>query len=426
MKKEKVHFIGIGGSGESAVCGIALSMGYEVSGCDQNLKSDYLDKLLEKYPKIPLYEKHLPSHLENIDLVAISPAITKIDPKNLELKAARDNKIPIVTWQEFMGKFLQRGKFVISIAGTHGKSTVTSMIGHLLEDAKLDPIVELGALDISWGINFRTGNGKYFVNEADEYNDNFLNYKPNVLVITNIEMDHPDYFKNTSQIVESLKKLINQMEAPKIVICKKKYASFFQSTKGISFIFPQNKALNLSVIGNHNKDNAQFCFSVGRVLGINENLIKKSLGDYKGISRRLEYRGETKKAKVFDDFAHHPTEVKASLKALKQAFPSRKILVIFEPHTFSRTKKFLTAFSQVFSKLSDLTLVTDIFPAREIDEKKVNSKDLVDKIGSKAKYLPTLEEAVEYAKNQASKDYVIVFMGAGRIFQGIDLLNKNE
>ena len=181
----KIHFLGVAGSGASAAAEIARSQGYVVSGCDKELNG------------------HSPNHLKNIDILAVTPAIFSLDPQNPELLEAKKLGIPIMTWQEFMGKYLQRQKFVIAISGTHGKTTTTAMIGTLLEDAGLDPTVELGAEVFKWKANFRIGQGKYFVCEADEYNDNFLNFKPDIAVVTNIEMDHPEYFKDFVAVKKS-------------------------------------------------------------------------------------------------------------------------------------------------------------------------------------------------------------------------------
>src|SRR3989344_7243068 len=197
---KKVHFLGIAGSGASAAAKIAEAQGFQVSGCDKNIAG------------------HSPKHLKNIDLLAVTPAIFSLDPKNPELLEAKKLGIFIITWQEFMGRFLQKDKFVIAVAGTHGKSTTTAMIGSLLEDAGLDPTVELGAEVPVWKANFKIGESKpvlsgvegFFVCEADEYNDNFLNYKPNIAVVTNIEMDHPEYFKDFQAVKKSFDKFKSQ------------------------------------------------------------------------------------------------------------------------------------------------------------------------------------------------------------------------
>jgi len=430
-KKKKVHFVGVGGSGTSAACGIAASYGFEVTGCDMSHESEYLGNLLKKFPKIPIFYLHSRSHLENVDVLAISPAILKFDPQNLELVAAREKRIPILTWQEFMSKFLQRGKFVISVAGTHGKSTVAAMMGHLLEDAGLDPTVEVGALDISWKSNFRNGESKYFVCEADEYNDNFLNYSPNMLVITNIELDHPDYFKNMSDLNNSFQKFVLQMKKPKNLFFGKSnnLNLFGRNLKKIDkslkiYNYKSVFGLKTKILGDHNSLNANLVAAVGKSLGIKDKIIKKSIFNFKGISRRLEFKGQIGGVKIFDDFAHHPTEVRASLSALKCLFPDKKIWVIFEPHTFSRTKKFLKDFALVFREYVEKVIVVDIFPAREKNTRVVSSQDLVVQIGSKGIYIGSLKEAVNFVSKNLSDCQIIVFMGAGKIYQAYGFFKK--
>lgn len=201
-----VHFLGIAGSGASAAAAIAKAQGFTVSGCDKNLTGEFIKDLDEK----SLFGEHSPSHLENVDILAVTPAVFSLDPNNPELVAAKEKGVPIITWQEFMGQYLEKDKFVIAVCGTHGKSTTTAMIAQILEDAGLDPTVELGAVVQKWNTNYRIGDNKYFVTEADEFNDNFLASHPNITVVTTIEMDHPEYFKDFSAYKDSFKKFLSQ------------------------------------------------------------------------------------------------------------------------------------------------------------------------------------------------------------------------
>ena len=187
-----VHIMGIGGSGASACAAIANSLGYKVSGCDINPTEEFTTEL----KGTPIQKGHSPSHLTGVDILAITPAILSLDPDNPELAEAKKRKIKILTWQQFLGRSLTKDKFVIAICGTHGKSTTTAMIGQILEDAGLDPTVILGANVKRWGGNFRVGQTKYFIVEADEFNDNYLSLTPEISVVTNIDFDHPEYFKN--------------------------------------------------------------------------------------------------------------------------------------------------------------------------------------------------------------------------------------
>ncbi len=210
----KVHFLGIGGSGASGAAAIAETQGFEVTGCDLNPHNEFTsvfkpDQLLTSHNP-----EHLASHTRgvnvNIDILAVTPAIFSLDPNNPELLAAKEKGIPVITWQQFVGEYSTRDKFVIAVCGTHGKTTTTAMIAKLLEDAGLDPTVLLGAIIPKWKTNYRIGKSKYFVVESDEFNDNFLPTKPDIAVVTNIEMDHPEYFKDFEAVKESFKKFYSK------------------------------------------------------------------------------------------------------------------------------------------------------------------------------------------------------------------------
>ena len=382
----KIHFLGVAGSGASAAAEIARSQGYVVSGCDKELNG------------------HSPNHLKNIDILAVTPAIFSLDPQNPELLEAKKLGIPIMTWQEFMGKYLQRQKFVIAISGTHGKTTTTAMIGTLLEDAGLDPTVELGAEVFKWKANFRIGQGKYFVCEADEYNDNFLNFKPDIAVVTNIEMDHPEYFKD-------------------FVAVKKSFEKFKKKSKKV-FDKPNPKLINFSlqIPGDFNILNASLAFQVGLLLRINPLKIKQSLSSYSSVGRRFEYLGDFQKAKIYSDFGHHPTEIKVTMEAARQKFPKQKIWLIYEPHMFTRTKAFFKNFVKVFREIPvDKIIITDIYQSREIDKGLVNSKQLVEAVNKENTFYISKKELKNYLEKVVSENDVVFFMGAG----DIDKLARN-
>ena len=372
----KVHFLGIAGSGASASAAIAQAQGYEITGCDLDLRG------------------HSPNHLKNIDILAVTPAIFSLDPQNPELLQAKKLGIPVMTWQEFMGKYLTRDKFVIAVAGTHGKTTTTAMIGTLLENAGLDPTVELGAEVSKWKANFRVGKGKFFVCEADEYNDNFLNFKPDIAVVTNIEMDHPEYFKDFQAVKKSFDKFKNQ------------------SKKVIDQ--PNPKLINsLQIPGDFNILNASLAFQVGIFLQIDPKIIQKSLQNYQGVGRRFELLGEFKGAKVYSDFGHHPTEIKVTMEAAREKFPKQKIWLIYEPHMFTRTKTLFNDFVKVFREIPvDRIIITDIYQSREIDKGLVTSKQLADAAG---KQYIAKNQLNDYLEKELKENDVIFFMGAGDI-----------
>jgi len=427
MRRPRIHIMGVGGSGASAVCGIAHGFGYQVSGCDQNKDSEYLESLKSQYTSMPVYWSHDPKHLEKVDLLAASPAILKFDPKNSEICEARKKKIPVISWQEFMGKFLHRGKFVIAVAGTHGKSTTTAMVGHILEDAGLDPTVEIGAVDRMWQSNYRIGKSKFFVCEADEYNNNFLNYHPDTLIITNVEWDHPDFFKNKDSLYRSFANFISQAGRPLSLFVPpkgigiKEFRSYLlgqkKTRKFIELIkHPEIQKLKLQIPGEFNILNANLAAAVGRDLKIEEKIIKISLENFLGLSRRLEFMGTINGVNVFDDFAHHPTEIEVTLSTLKKQFPQKRICVIFQPHTFSRTKALFSDFVEVFQKAKMAKIIiTDIFASREKEDLRVTSHDLAADIGQNTIYISSLEGAADWINKNFSRFDVIVTIGAGDI-----------
>src|SRR3989344_5769430 len=344
----KVHFLGIGGSGASAAGAIAESQGFEVTGCDLEPNNEFTTH----FNPSRIFKGHNIAHLggvigrhpSNIDILAVTPAIFSLDPKNPELIAAKEKNIPVMTWQKFLGEYLTKNKFVIAICGTHGKSTTTAMIGTLLEDASLDPTVELGAIVPKWGTNYRVGKSKYFVVEADEFNDNFLSFTPEITVVTNIEFDHPEYFKDIKAVKESFKKFLKSTKNKIIANISDKGAGevlkdVMKETSTPALDYSKNKLdLRLKIPGKFNELNASAAFQLGLILGIDTQVIKNSLSNFTGIGRRFEYLGKFKDADIYTDFGHHPTEIKVTMEAAREKFPNRKIWLIFQPHMFTRTK----------------------------------------------------------------------------------------
>lgn len=416
----KVHFLGIGGSGASAVAAIARAQGFEVIGCDLEPQNEFTTN----FQPDQLLKGHSALHLRgmNVDILAVTPAIFSLDPKNEELLEAKKRKIPILTWQEFMGKYLEKDKFVIAISGTHGKSTTTAMIALILEDAGLDPTVELGAIVPRWGKNYRVGKSKYFITEADEFNDNFLFSIPNIAVVTNIEMDHPEYFQDFEAVKESFQKfLVSTKEAIVANISDPGVASvlkiLMKETGVKCFDYNKNEInLNLQIPGEFNKQNAKAAFQVGLLLGLTPIQIIKSLSDFTGIGRRFESIGNLKGAAVYSDFGHHPTEIKTAMEAALEKFPKTHIWLIFEPHMFSRTKALFDDFVKVFQNLPVFqTLIMDIYPSREVDTGLVSSEELVMTIDKSNVDYVKKEDLEKILKSEVRPEDVIFFMGAGDI-----------
>lgn len=417
-----VHFMGISGSGASAVASIAQSQGFSVTGCsDKDVKNEFT----LNFEDSQLFEGHSPEHLEGVDILAITPAILSWDPKNAELERAREKGIEVLTWQEFMGKYLTKNKFVIAVCGTHGKSTTTAMAGKLLEDAGLDPSVELGAIIQQWQTNFRVGRSKFFVVEADEYNNNFFAVVPDIAIVTSIEMDHPEFFKDFNEYKESFYKFLISTKQTIIANISDSAVALvvkdLMKHSSVKCVDYSKNEINfpLKVIGDFNKLNASSIFQLGLILNIDPAIIQKSLLGFLGISKRFEKLGEFNGAEVYTDFAHHPTEIEVTSQAIRKKFPSKKITLVFQPHMFSRTKALLDSFVSVFKNTPfNECFIVDIYHSREEDKGLINSQELVRAINkTRVKYAPSFERLEKSLRESIKSGEVLVFMGAGIVDQ---------
>lgn len=423
-----VHFLGIGGSGASAAAAIAQSQGFEVTGCDLLPHSEFTTQFKDSQ----LFTGHDPKHLASqatpgkVNILAATPAIFSLDPNNPELLEAKEKNIPILTWQKFTGKYLTKDKFVIAVAGTHGKTTTTAMIAKILEDANLDPTVLLGAIMPEWKTNYRiplqkSHNREYFVIETDEFNDNFLSYKPNISVVTNIEMDHPEYFKDFEDYKKSFQKFLGQTKEKIIANLSDRGVADVLRLQGdaleAQIINYSNKLIDfpLQIPGKFNILNASAAYQVGLTLGIKPEIIKKSLQSFSGVGRRFEYIGKYNGAKVYSDFGHHPTEIAKTMEAAREKFPNQRILLIYQPHMFSRTKTLFNDFVKVFQNLPvDKTYIMDIYPSREIDTGIVSSKQLVEAINkSSISHIGGVITVLEKIKPEIKTGDIVFFMSAG-------------
>lgn len=424
---KKLHFMGISGSGCSGAACLAKAHGFEVSGCDLNLDTKLLPRRLRQ---MPLFTKHDEAHLAGVDALILSPAILSYDPTNKEIQKAKEMGVRVLTWQNFVGQYLQKGKFVIAVCGTHGKSTTSGMLGFVLEQVGLDPTVLLGATVIDWGENFRIGKGDYFVIEADEFGNNFLNYKPNIIILLNIDFDHPEFFKSPDQFLGSFKRFVMNSKKNTIVVAN-------ASDKGVQKLllqvegklvqavtFKEPQALKLKLQGRHNLLNATAVELTCELLGLEKRKIKNALSKFTGLVRRMEKVGEKSKMVIFDDYAHHPTEIRATVTALRERYLNEKIAVVFQPHLYTRTKVLFGDFVSVLKSVpADSVFLVDIFGARERTGD-VSSRDLVEACASKkVQYIGDLESAYQFLKNKRFD--VLVNMGAGDIFKLSDRLLKN-
>src|SRR3989338_216115 len=410
---KRVHFLGIGGSGTSAASAIAESQGFKITGCDLHPLNEFTKTFRDDQLFTGHNTNHLYCHSEPIDILAVTPAVFSLDSNNPEVLAAKQKGIPVLTWQQFTGLYLTQDKFVIAVCGTHGKSTTTAMIAQILEDAKLNPTVLLGAIVPKWKTNYRIGKGKYFVIEADEFNDNFLALNPNITVVTNIEMDHPEYFKDFESYKESFKKFLLQTKDALVANLADKTIQ----GRVTCFNYSRHRYnLKLKVPGLFNHSNASAAFQVGMLLNIDPSIIRKSLESYSGIGRRFEFVGLYKEAQVFTDFGHHPTEIKTTMEAARSKFPNKIIWLFFEPHMFSRTKYLFDDFVKVFKQLPvDQIVLLDIYPSMETDTGLVKSWQLAQSVQKSNVRYQNPEELKETLGKEIRRGDIVFFMGAGDI-----------
>lgn len=417
-KIKKVHFIGIGGVGVSAIAKLMLIKGKKVSGSDISLSPIVLNlKELGVEINIGHDSKNIPT---DVDLVIQTIAVTNDNPEILEAK--RQN-IEIKTYPEMLS-IISKDLETIAISGTHGKTTTTAMLSKVLIDAGLDPTVIVGSMMKDTQSNLVVGKGKYFLVEACEYRRSFLNLYPKILVITNIDLDHLDYYKDLADIQSAFRELATRVPADGVVICNALDENVLPVIKDlkckvIDYTKNIKTDLKLKVPGEHNKQNAGACISVADFLQIQSDKAVKSIEDFSGTWRRFDLRGKTiNGVSVYDDYAHHPKEIMTTLKGAREMYPDMKIVSIFQPHLFSRTKLLLEDFSKVFID-SDEVFILPIYPAREEFDPTINSEMLVEKIKQNGQNVQ-LVKSFDDAKNIIEKldgNTVVINLGAGDIYK---------
>lgn len=386
-KIHKIHFVGIGGIGMSGIAEVLLNLGYEVSGSDK-APSDITDHLAKKGAKI--FEGHSKDYVKDVDVLVYSSAVTVDNP---EVQAAIQSKVPVIKRAEMLGE-LMRLKFGIAIAGTHGKTTTTSLTGAVLTEGALDPTLIIGGKVRSLNTNAQLGSSDFLVAEVDEFDRSLLTITPTIAVITNIESDHLECYENMDDLKNSFLAFANKVPFyGKVIVCldnpgvqevlnriKRKVETYGLSSKadftalnmeyhtgGVSFDVHYHEKLGrveLHVPGLHNVLNALAATAVGLELDIPFAKIQKGLNSFSGVSRRFEVKAEINGIMVVDDYAHHPTEITATLQSARSGWNNRRIVVVFQPHLFSRTKNFYREFARSFLD-ADVLFVTEIYPARE-------------------------------------------------------------
>lgn len=419
---QHVHFIGIGGIGVSAIARMMLLEKKKVTGSDM-AASPVTSELKKAGAKVMI--GHKASQVDAADLVIYTVAISQDNP---ELKRARARGIPVMSYPQMLG-LISAGKRTVAIAGTHGKTTTTAMIGKILSDSVYDPTIIVGSILKDRKTNLVVGKSDYLVVEADEYRRSFLNINPSIIVITNIDVDHLDYYKDLADIQHAFSEFVAKLPQDGVLVCNpqdpnvrpialRAKCQVVDYTKA-----NDSKPFALSVPGEHNQKNAHAAFAASEVLGARPSSIRTSLENFAGTWRRIEQKGTAKSgAIVYDDYAHGPAEVQASLAALRGLYPEKGIVVLFMPHLYSRTKLLMNDFAKSFGD-ADAVLVLDIYAAREKKDPEVHSKQLVDalvKEGVKAEYMKDKALAKKELLSGTDGDWVIVTMGAGDVYTVAD------
>jgi len=451
-KNSHVHLIGVGGVSMSGIAEILAERGYKVSGSDLK-ESKYLE-LLEKYD-VDLFIGHAASNIEGADLIVKTSAIPADNP---EIKAAKIKGLKIVKRAEMLA-YLMKDKKTIAVAGTHGKTTVTAMLAAIFKKAKKDPAVMVGGFLKELNGNIADGKGDYFITEADESDGSFLYFDPYLLLLNNLELDHPDFYQDLDQFMNIFKRFADKNDKQSILLYNrddKNLNSLFENRKkSLSFslqkgeftardieydnfkssfaFYHQNSLLaqmELSVPGEYNLYNALGAAAAAYSLNIEIEAIKSALKDFSGVGRRFELKGRIKNSQVdlVDDYAHHPTEIKELLKTVKN-MDYKKIRVVFQPHRYSRTWKFMDEFSASFSD-ADQVYLTDIFSASEKNNHQISLTDFAAEIAENSnvecQHLADFDEIADKLLAESEAGDIILCVGAGDITELSDLLLKKD
>jgi UDP-N-acetylmuramate--alanine ligase len=449
---ERIHFIGIAGSGAAGVALLAHEEGALVDGCDADTPSPYTPPL--EAAGVPIIAGHDPAHLDGIERVAITPAL-RAHPNLRELVAAHERGLPVDPWQALLGEMMSApGRIGLAVTGTHGKSTTTALLGHLLVSAGLDPTVEVGAFMAGWGASVRAGRGAPFVVEADEFGDNFLHYHPAAAIVTNVEMDHPDYFADRAAVLSSMERFVRGMGQSdalggRLLLMtaddpgtrdlrarlggwqgrvltygpggEVEAADVRMTTAGASFqLF--GRRFESPLAGAHNLLNATAALALARAVGAREEALVDGLRTFPGAGRRMELIADAAGVVVYDDYGHHPTEVRAALAAARQKVGERRLWAVFEPHMYSRTALLFDAFTSAFTD-ADEVVICDIFASRDTDEalRATSAEALADGI-ERASGIPAMatgdaDATARYVADHLRAGDAVLVMGAGKSYR---------
>ena len=440
-----LHFIGIGGISMSGLAEILLGRGFTVSGSDMHA-SPLTHHLSEKGAAV-IIGQSASNIVPGIDCVIYTAAI---HPDNPELAAAAAAGIPLLTRAELLGQIMGNYGMPVAVAGTHGKTTTTSMLSHVLMEAALDPTITVGGILPSIGGNIRVGYSPYFVAEACEYSNSFLEFYPRMEIILNVDADHLDFFKDLDEIADSFHRFACHLPADGSLIVNRDMDKYTVVTKDVKariitfgagedadyypsavsfdekgcghFTCVERKEtlgeFSLKVPGIHNVMNALSVIAACRGMGIALSAIRNGLAAFTGTDRRFQYKGSFHGVDVIDDYAHHPTEIRATLTAAMR-YPHRSLWVAFQPHTYTRTKALLPEFAEAL-KDADHVVLADIYAAREKNTIGISSDDLrreIEALGGNAVYIPDFPSIVDYLRSHLIPGDLLITMGAGNILE---------
>ncbi len=442
-KIRHIHFVGIGGVGMSGIAEVLHNLGYQVSGSDLKV-SEHAHRLQSL--GITVQIGHDPAHVQEVDVVVRSSAVS---PENPEIVAAKVHAIPVIQRAEMLAE-LMRMKYGVAVAGTHGKTTTTSMVATVLAKAGLDPTVVIGGRLDALGSNAKLGRGEFMVAEADESDGSFLKLAPTIAVVTTVDAEHLDYYRDLQQIKETFLEFINKVPFyGSAILCldqehirdllpriQKRIVSYgchtqadltaegvsltgLSSTFKVRFKGEPLGEVQLRVPGMHNVSNALAAMAVGLELDIEFATIRTALGEFSGVVRRFQVKGSPQDIMVVDDYAHHPAEIQATLKAARDGF-GRRLIVIFQPHRYSRTQRLLPEFASAFD-FADQVIITGIYPAGETPIAGVSGRQIADGVagrkGPKVLYVERKEEIPDRVVELARSGDLVITMGAGDIWK---------
>jgi UDP-N-acetylmuramate--alanine ligase len=442
-KIRRIHFVGIGGVGMSGIAEVLHNLGYQVSGSDMKV-SEHTLRLRALGASV--WIGHDPAHVASADVVVRSSAVS---PDNPEVVAAKAQSIPVIQRAEMLAE-LMRMKYGVAVAGTHGKTTTTSMVATVLAKAGLDPTVVIGGRVDALGSNAKLGRGEFMVAEADESDGSFLKLAPTIAVVTTIDAEHLDYYRDLKHIQETFTEFINKVPFyGSCVLCvdqrhirdllpmaQKRVVSYALTTQadltadgaslhGLASTFKARLKgrplgeLQLRVPGLHNVSNALAAVAVGLELDIGFDVIRAALAEFSGVARRFEVKGTPRGIMVVDDYAHHPAEIEATLRAARDGF-QRRLVAVFQPHRFTRVRALLSEFLPAFD-LADLLIVTDIYPAGEAPIPGISGRVIAEGIarrgGPEVLYMSSKEDVPDHVVALARPGDLVITMGAGDIWK---------